>query len=232
MLLFSHFFPTIKIHIFVSAFFMDKFINIHTHTPLESNHEGIFAVRMGIDTPPHSGLYSAGIHPWDANKLSDTEHLLLLLSSLPCAAIGEIGLDKSIDCDIYIQMQLFEQQLNIAQTRNIPVIIHCVRAYNEIIATLKAHDIKAAIFHGFIGSQQLAKQLIAEGHYISFGHAALRSPKTIEAIRQCPPEAILLETDTSDTPINQIYAQVAAIKDMPQTDLATIIYNTYKKIFQ
>lgn len=212
---------------------MDHYIDIHTHNPL--NHRlGVRNFRLAAEEKPTSDPLSAGIHPWDSERLLPcSEQLLRELEGMECVAIGEIGLDKVCDAAREAQQTLFEKQLDIATHRELPVIIHCVKSQAEILEKLKGYpNLPAVIFHGFIGSPQQAKEIISNRHYISFGFSALRSPKTIKAIEACPTENIFLESDESQEDITTLYQGVATIKGVTTEQLCAQIFNNYRRIFQ
>lgn len=210
---------------------MERFIDIHSHHPLGDNL-GLCNHRLGIDTTPPSDPFSAGIHPWDVDNITNREGLLAELEHINCLAIGEIGLDKACTSDFARQQELFERQLEIAARRQLPVIIHCVKSTAEVVATLAHHPLRAVIFHGFIGSALQAHQLTEQGYNLSFGFGALRSPRTVEALKECPSSALLLETDTSNAPISELYAEVAKLRSTTVQKLITEINNNYAKIFK
>jgi TatD DNase family protein len=206
-------------------------VDIHTHNPLKQSL-GVLNFRLGIEDKPSSGPFSAGIHPWDA--MSCFCHLDELLNQLHkecCVAIGEIGLDKACSVPLALQSEVFVRQLEVAEKRSLPVIIHCVRAYTEVEQILKGVALRGVIFHGFIGSSLLCRQLTKQGYYISFGFNALRSPKTIEALRSCPLNRLFLETDTTTKDIDDLYTEVAKLKDIDIEELTENIYNNYTKLF-
>lgn len=211
---------------------MFKYIDIHTHKISRGDIISLPSYSIGIDAaPPGSGLFSAGIHPWSVAK-TYMEQALDYLRTAPISAVGEIGLDYSIDnLDSELQVTVFKEQLYIAKTRNLPVILHCVKAYNDALAILKEYDLKAVIFHGYIGSPQQTKQITDKGYYISVGEVSLQSPKTISALRQCPLEKVFAETDTTETGIKDIYIRLAEILAVNEQELAGIIYKNYQKIF-
>ena len=226
MLLFSHIFFTNEFYIF--ALRMSHFIDIHTHHPLEGKL-GLRNVRLGKEDISGEETISLGLHPWDIDSVS--EGVLKQLQLADCKAIGEIGLDRICTTPFEVQQGYFERQLQIATERQLPVVIHCVKAYNEVLQILSSHRLVGVVFHGFIGSAQLLQQIAAKGYYISFGVGALRSPKTIEALRLCPLERMFLESDESPTPIESLYAEVASIRGVDIEELKEQIYNNYKRIF-
>lgn len=209
---------------------MEQLVDIHTHHPA-ANTLSLSNYRLGIDNEMPCAPFSAGIHPWDVDKIADCEGALNELERIDCVAIGEIGLDFACSVDHTLQQTLFERQLAIASRRNLPVIIHNVKATAEVLATLALYPIPAVIFHGFIGSKELLGQIVARGFYVSFGFGALRSPRTIEALVACPATALLLESDTAGEPILALYNEVAKLRQTTTQQLATEIYSNYTKIF-
>lgn len=212
---------------------MKALVDIHTHNPLSGSTK-VLNVRLGMECAPTEGSFSAGIHPWDIEDLHDRlEHLLKRLerASIPCIAIGEVGLDKACDTPWEMQYEVFVRQVKIAAKRQLPLIIHCVKAYNETVALLKDFTLCGVVFHGFIGSTELCQQLTSQGYYISFGFSALRSPKTIEALQNCPLDKLFLESDTEEQNIARLYIHVASIKHIDTETLVENIYNNYKNLF-
>lgn len=188
------------------------YVNIHTHRP--AGH--------GVE------LRTAGIHPWEADRMP-VDSLLPLGETVQ--AIGETGLDFAKGAPREAQYAAFRAQLELARQYGLPVVIHCVRAFNEVMRELAACPPRAAIFHGFIGSPEQARQAVAAGHYLSFGERTFRSPKTVEAMRATPLERLFLETDDSPTPIEEIYRRAANQLGIPETRLQETTLANYKTIF-
>lgn len=118
------------------------------------------------------GLYSAGIHPWwtegDRDRLwSGLEHWL---RHPQVVAVGECGLDKLRGAAMEIQKQQFERQLERAEQLSLPVTIHCVKAFDQLLAIRKqlSPSVQWTV-HGFRGKPELARQLLAAGFNLSFG---------------------------------------------------------------
>ena len=146
-------------------------------------------------------------------------------------AIGEIGLDFACDVNRDTQERVFRAQLAQAEKRNLPVILHCVRAFEPIMKILAEYRLRAVIFHGFIGSAQQAKRAIDAGHYLSFGPNAFRSPKTIAALQSTPENRLFTETDDSGEAIENVYLQIANARNISTEKLKEIINENYNKIF-
>lgn len=190
----------------------DKYINIHTHKP----NEGQIEIKI------------IGIHPWRAE---DQNILDIDFSENDVQAIGEIGLDYHVAVDRTSQLKLFRHQLDIAEQRSLPVVIHCVKAFEAVVLELRKHNLKAVIFHGFMGSQEQMLEATKRGYYISFGKSTLLAKKRIETLKLTPNNFIFLETDCSDITIEEIYDEVAKIKNITVCELKLIIANNYRQIF-
>lgn len=211
---------------------MSNYIDIHTHNPLKLNL-GVANFRLGKEQKPVSRPFSAGIHPWDAELLlPHSDELIEELKSIDCVAIGEVGLDKRCTTPLDIQTEIFRRQVIVATKRNLPLIIHCVKAQSEVLEILTQHKATKAIFHGYIGSPEQLQELIKNDYHISFGFNSILSNKTLEAIKVCPLENIFLESDTSTENIATLYHFIAKVKGISEEHLIEQINNNYKKIFQ
>jgi len=146
-------------------------------------------------------------------------------------AIGEIGLDFVCDVDRTVQEQIFRAQLREAEARKLPVVLHCVRAFEPMMKILAEHTLQGVIFHGFIGSPQQAERAIKRGYFLSFGPASFRSPKTVEALQNTPLNHIFAETDDSKEMIENVYQKIALTKGISVDNLQDIIEENYKNIF-
>lgn len=187
------------------------YVNIHTHRP----------TGRGLEPA------SVGIHPWDAAG-ADADSLCEALGR--AQAVGEIGLDY-LHPDREAQRRLFEQQLELAETAGMPVVLHCVKAFEPMMTLLGGFRLRAVIFHGFIGSPQQAARAVAAGYYLSFGPRSLRSPRTVQALATVPSERLFLETDDDPTPIESIYAEAARLLGLPLDRLRETLYTNYLRIF-
>lgn len=190
-----------------------EYVNIHTHRPTGLNIE----------------LRTAGIHPWEADRVSVAS---LLPLSDTVQAIGETGLDFAKGAPREAQYAAFRAQLELARQHDLPVILHCVRAFKEVMRELRACPPPATIFHGFIGSPEQARQALAAGYCLSFGERTFHSPKTVEAMRITPLSQLFFETDDSETPIGEIYDRAAQLLDRTPEELAARTLENYKKLFE
>jgi TatD DNase family protein len=152
--------------------------------------------------------FALGLHPYFLNSFEPL-HLVELSQLLnqyqdKILAVGEIGLDSRIDVDWKLQLQVFEQQLLIAQEHMLPVILHHRNSHNEIIRSLKAKKFtQGGIVHAFSGSVQEANTYIDLGFKIGIGGGITysRASKTRKTIAQLPINCLVLETDAPDMPL-------------------------------
>ena len=146
-------------------------------------------------------------------------------------AVGETGLDFVRGADRAVQLAAFRAQLALAHERQMPVVLHCVRAFEPVMRELDACRPRAVIFHGFIGSPEQARRAVGKGYYLSFGLRAFASPKTLESLRETPLSRLFLETDDSDVPIEEIYARAAKVKGVTPEELRRATLENYGRIF-
>ncbi len=160
---------------------------------------------LGIASQYPGIVMAAGLHPWwvSDNSLPENDEWSRLLAAPACVAIGECGLDASIDTSFEYQVPVFEQHLRMAVDHALPVIIHVRKAHNEMLRLLKRYlPVKGGVIHGFTGSLELAREYWAMGFYVGVGGSITypRAKKTRETIAHMPLESLLLETDAPDMP--------------------------------
>ena len=213
-----------------------KFFNLHTHK--FTNQDSILELvnqypQEFDDTIPY---YSIGIHPWYIDKERMDSDLQIVESKLQepnCLALGECGLDKRIEIPLELQQMVFEKQLFLAQKQNKPVVIHCVAAFQEVIATKKRLKITVPmIIHGFSKNKQVAKELIDNGFYISFGKYLLRNPELETVFKSVPNDRFFLETDTVEEGIEAVYALAANYKNWSIDEVQQQINSNFAAVFR
>jgi TatD DNase family protein len=213
-----------------------SFFNLHTHAKSNQNH-----VVEIFNQYPHEFKndiipYSIGIHPWFINVNAVEKELIFIDEKLldkNCLAIGECGLDKRIATPMNLQIEVFEKQLLLAQKHQKPLILHCVAAFDEVIALKKKRNINIPIIvHGFSKNMAVAKMLLQQGFYISFGKYLIQNPKTVAAFCKMPNDSIFLETDTIEQDITAIYDLAARLKNMNLAELQNQIEINFKKVFK
>ncbi|MDR0940524.1 MAG: TatD family hydrolase [Mediterranea sp.] len=192
-------------------------LDIHTHNPA--------AMANG------TALVTAGIHPWElteANAEGALEHLLGLIVEKRISAIGESGLDKLTQAPIWLQTSVFERQVEWSEAYRLPLIIHCVKATDELLDVRKRYrPLQPWILHGFRGKPQQAEQLLRHGLYLSFGERFSEA-----ALRLVPDERLFVETDTSPLGIGEILERVASARGVEAESLRETIRRNIRNVFQ
>lgn len=211
---------------------MTPYINIHTHHLSKDNGVFLFNNRFGFDKEFCLEKYfSIGIHPWDADLQVSIPELEKMIQQQNCLAIGECGLDKLKGADLEIQKKVFIVQLELAVKYQKPVIIHCVKAFDELIEICSPfHSKIPLIIHGFNKSQQLLQQLINIGFYISLHHSVFY--KVDYDFINSQLEKIFLETDNNESfLIEDVYQKAAACFQIQEDDLKEKIYTNFTTLF-
>ncbi len=193
-------------------------------------HPPLVDIHTHLSHPQHPTLRCAALHPWDAALFSGSLYSTPLPSSGHIDAVGEIGLDWACSVDHDLQLRLFEAQLQYACSHHLPVVIHCVKAFNECTAMLLKHTPPHTIFHGFIGSVEQASLAVSRGYHLSFGVRSFRSPKSIAAMRATPLDRLFFETDNDPTPLADVYSRGCALLGIELCSARDIIYRNYLRI--
>ena len=152
---------------------------------------------------PDLVIPSFGLHPWREPTEHWFEQLIHHLDTISGACIGECGLDRWIkDYDINKQTEIFVKQLQLATERNLPISIHCLKAWGPLLDVLESNPLPARGFllHSYGGSAELIPQLVKLGAYFSFSGYFLhqKKNKTREAFLNIPSDRLLMETDAPD----------------------------------
>lgn len=196
-----------------------EFVDIHTHKTYDS--ENVFSIYNlcdeAVDEVGETTKFSVGIHPWFIDQYSTVDIVHEKSSDLNCYAIGEIGLDKRCTTDFESQKKYFINQLLIAKEKNLPVIIHCVKAYNEVFSILKSVQFShPVLLHSFAGSIEVAEMYIKHFNvFFSFGSLLYKNKsKAYSSFSSLPLSHIFLETDSSDLLIEDIYTLAASIRNV------------------
>jgi TatD DNase family protein len=214
------------------------FIDFHTHHDRQS--PDLLNLQTLQVTPELSSedlpiFCSLGLHPWfiESGWGKSWANLELLARSPQVIAIGESGLDRLIPLSMEVQITIFQKQIELAETLHKPLIIHCVKAFAELIALKKKTKSSIPwIIHGFNKKREVLEQLLHHDFYFSFGAAILsnRSPLQ-QAIATIPDGKFLLETDDRhDIGIQQIYERAASLRQVSLNTLQAQLLETYHQL--
>lgn len=184
---------------------------------------------------PRRRWYSAGIHPWYTSEEQGKAQLMLLETIVADASIkmvGECGLDRIKGPELSAQMRLFELQLGIAEKIRKPVLIHCVKCYNELFeVTSRVKPSIPLILHGFNSKLEVGRQLINKGFYLSLGAAILKAgSNAANVLKLVPLNQLFLENDDSNIPVETIYQRAAALKNLSVNMLEEAIFANYSNL--
>ena len=220
---------------------MGKFINMkaidfHTHHVRKTGNIQVLNI-FAQDLPQFESdcLFSTGLHPWHIETVN-TEECFQAIDRASVQknmlAIGECGLDRSIALDFALQEWCFKQQIQIAENHHKPLIIHCVRAYPDLIKYKKENKSGLPwIIHGYYGNLETTLSLSRHDFYFSVGERLLKDETKHGIFRLIPIERIFLETDESELSIAKIYSMAAFALKIDENVLTQIISNNFDSVF-
>lgn len=215
------------------------YIDIHRHSPTrEADTVVVKNIYPGDGFAAFSGrnFYSVGLHPWHLGSPDENNRSMELVENAlefdHVIMVGEAGLDKVCQKDFNEQMRVFEAHAYMAEEFNVPLVVHCVRAFNEVMELRK--KMKPAmpwIMHGYNGSLQMTQQLARHGFRFSFGENLYRpASKAIESFKYLPLELIFFETDEFDGEVETIYRQGAKIKGVSLDFFKKEVWDNFNRI--
>jgi TatD DNase family protein len=215
------------------------YIDIHVHGGKPAT--GIFILEslmahedsMPVNIP--GAAYTYGIHPWFLNSDNHDKLIRKVQDSfnLPgIIAIGEAGFDKLRGPSSGLQRITFEEQVIISEEVRKPVIVHCVRAWDELLSVRKKLKPRMPwMVHGFRGNIKLASQLISKGMYLSVWFEFAVRPESRQLLRDLPPDRMFLETDGADVDIRKIYEKVAGDRCITVDEMKSVILDNFNTFF-
>ncbi len=206
-------------------------------------------------------LPSYGLHPWYIAQRTPQwrERLIARLDQGGCV-VGEIGLDRRIEgCNFEDQKAVFTAQLALAAERNLPVTIHCLKAWGALWEIVREHPLPACGFllHAYGGPLEMVHGFVGRGARFSFSASFLDEQKAArrEVFRHIPAERLLVETDAPsmplppacdayplpDTPeghrvnhpanITVAYRGFAELREMSVESLAALVEQNFARLF-
>lgn len=198
---------------------------------------GIEVVNLNLDSSDKPNYYSYGLHPWYINEMTyedDLRKLEIKADEKRCIAIGECGLDKLSKVNFDLQQKVFEEEIRIANYYKKPLIIHCVKAFNELVNCLNLGNNEVpVIIHGFNNNENIARVLLTHGCYFSFGKALLGyESNAAKALKNIGRKNFLLETDDSDISIKYIYRKAAEILGVDEEIVKQQVQSNFETLFK
>lgn len=187
-----------------------RFIDFHTHH-----------ASMAGETVIRQHEQSWGIHPKDAATAQWQPRPEGYM------AIGECGLDHLCGVPARVQEELFRRHVSLSEEAGLPLIVHCVRAHEEILGLhRRLRPRQPWMVHGFRGKPSVMSRLLDEGMYISFGLLFNE-----ESVRACPAERLLTETDDRPVAVDKVYAAIAAARGTTVAELAACMERNFACLY-
>lgn len=203
-----------------------------------------------------------GVHPWEVESVSpDWADALVRHLDRPGATMGEIGLDRWKTTENFDrQLEIFSRQWEIACAKNLPVSVHCLRAWGALAEHIRKHPHPGPGFllHAYGGPPEMVREWERAGAYFSFS-ASFLAPgreRKLEAFRDIAADRLLVETDApamappgeripgrdveSDeegAPIHDprwlsiAYDGLADLRGIPIESLASRVYANFQRLF-
>ena len=151
---------------------------------------------------PENCFPMLGLHPCDVkeNYKDELANIYKEISHRKIYAIGEIGIDLHWDTStLNIQQEAFRTQISWAKQLQLPIVIHCREAFDEIfdvLDELKDERLKG-IFHCFTGSSEQARKVIELGFYLGIGGVLTYKNSGLDKVLlDIALEHLVLETDS------------------------------------
>lgn len=158
--------------------------------------------------------FSVGIHPHQSSTATEADWAEIeRIATLPqVVAIGECGLDTTRGGELSRQIEIFERHIDLSERLGKPLIIHCVKAFDTLIALKRRRrPTQWWLIHGFRGKPQQAEQLRREGLLLCIG------PRyNSDTLKEAAPGTLFFESDEADTPVDTLYQQAARLWKKPR----------------
>jgi TatD DNase family protein len=214
----------------------DIFVDIHTHNVYQNDSVASVYNIMATDPAKDSdSLFSVGLHPWYSEQLTLGElsdKLDYYANSKYIFAFGETGLDKKCGIPMLIQRDVYELHLKKSAEFNIPIVIHCVSAWDELLEISSRYPV-TKIIHCYNGSIELTKRLANLGFLFSIGKSILNPISKIRsALPYIPTSRLFCETDDSSISIQTIYNSVGGLLRIRQEELKNTIFDNFLKLLE
>lgn len=197
----------------------------------------------------HKGVFPAlGLHPWAAAEDLDVSQLQSQIQSCSAVAIGEIGLDTKIEePSLQRQLEVFEEQVDLAARLELPVILHCRGAFDELLSVIQNQSSPVnGIMHAYSRGPELAFRILDSGLFLGMGGAATRprARRLKRTLRAVPLDRLVLETDapaigldgvkpedTEPRHVAQVAQAIAEVRSIELLDVATTTTANAESLF-
>ena len=219
-------------------------IDFHTHknklfrekSLAKDKSLSVYSFSVGEDIEEEEYI-SIGIHPWDITEENIPTAMAFIhknITNSNVLCVGECGIDRcrANTTPIALQQQIFENHIKISEYYSKPLLIHCVRAFQEIVYLKKKYTpTQKWIIHGFNNNISTAEMLIAEGIILSFGTALLNENSNAQKVlANVPNNHFMLETDDKDISIKEVYQAAGKIRNTTIDEIKHITQQNFENI--
>lgn len=199
---------------------------------------------------PENVFLMMGLHPTSVkeNFEEELQHIEEQFKTRDFYAVGEIGIDLYWDKTLLKEQQIaFKRQIQLAKSKNLPIVIHCRDAFDEVFEVLESEkgDDLFGIFHCFTGNKEQALKAISYNMKLGIGGVVtFKNGGINKFLSEIPIEHIVLETDSpylapvpyrgkrNESAYIQIIAEkIAALYELDLEDVAAITTKNSKDIF-
>ena len=214
-----------------------EFYDVHTHQIYKEEKDDyyqsciydVYPLEFEVEKDLYEHhAFSCGIHPWySEDSKTQMDYLREIAANSRIVAIGETGLDKLKGPSFDMQIPVFKEHIVLSENIKKPVIIHCVKAWDELIKVKR--ELKPSqlwIIHGYRGKPGLTKMLVREGFYFSVGENI-----NIDSMQFIPINRMFCETDAGEMNIKDIYIQASHALNIDKIEFVENISENVKRVF-
>ncbi|MBE6359102.1 MAG: hypothetical protein E7057_07645 [Lentisphaerae bacterium] len=189
--------------------------DFHTHNP-EPQIRALISSEHSLP----GLLTSFEYHPWKMPSFFDRSKLPEPAQLISFAALGETGIDKLRGSSPEIQQCYFNALLQVAYECKKPVVIHCVRAWQEIFSLLKPYRLQV-MFHGFRGSPELLQELWKRNYTVSFHPLVCRSSGLLSMLKNAGGRYGFESDDDTEISVPQVIEKAGTLTGIADMEKIT-----------
>ncbi len=187
-----------------------------------------------------------GLHPWYINPNYNLEllekDLTGLIEKYQPDFIGECGLDK-LKPHYKLQKSITELHCKLAQRYALPIVLHCVRSYNELLQILTKYPVNKGLLHAYNANNDTAKQLAKKNIYLGIGSILMNENSQIyKSIVNTPLQQLVIESDAPYMALDKIsnsssedcriyFNQLCNLKKISSTDAVELINRNWTNLY-
>ena len=200
--------------------------DFHAHRPKSAARTLVSCPAEELSRYP---LASLELHPWSLPESFESPSAEFREALKRAAALGEVGLDRLRGPAFAVQLRYFEELLALAAELRKPVVVHCVRATEELFGALNHFPGLRVLFHGFRGKPARLARLRERGLFVSLGAAALNDAALTGFLRVSGLDGIGFETDDAPEPVESVLRSAAEKLQLPYEELEARTDETFRK---